>query len=166
MMTDSRNKKSWPSLFADRRGFFSALRSAFEGVEMSVGEGALRGLYARFLREAAQITANPRLSTVADRYDALAARWSTFAEACLPDETFGEVKTLLRERFATLMRGGNAWQTTDSLTADIRAMTTQYNLDFPLPETAVTEMFTALQEHLNRLYQGEVAAHAELKAAI
>jgi hypothetical protein len=166
MMTDTKNKKGWPSLFFDRRGLFSTLRSAFEGVEMSVGEGALRGLYAHFLREAASISANPRLNAVADRYDHLAARWSAFAEAALPDEGFREVKTLLRQRFAIIMRGGDAWQTTEPLTADLRAMTTQYNLDFPLPDTAVTDLFTVLQEHLNGLYQGELAAHAELKAAI
>lgn len=168
MMTDSKNKKGWPSLFKDRRGLYATLRSAFEGIELDVGAGALRGLYAQFLDEAAGIINNDRLPIVAKMYRMLAQRWHALAEAALPDDVpaLAETKALLRQRHATIQLGGDAWRSSQPVTETLRTMSARYNLDFPMPDPAVQSLFVTLQTHLSGLYEAETAAHQALKDAI
>ena len=56
MLTDTRNAKSWPNVFARRPGLVNALLSAFEEIEpLGTHGGHLRGLFADFLSEAASL---------------------------------------------------------------------------------------------------------------
>jgi hypothetical protein len=168
MMTHARHKKGWPTLFKDRRGLYSALRSAFEGIELDVGTGALRGLYAQFLDEAAGILDNDRLHPIAGQYRALAQRWHAFADATLPDEVpaLAETKALLRQRHAAIQLGGDAWQSSRTATETLRSTSSRYNLDFPMDDAGVNTLFATLQTHLLELYEAEAAAHQALKDAI
>jgi hypothetical protein len=168
MMTNAKHKKGWPSLFEDRRGLYSTLRSAFEGVELNVGTGALRGLYAQFLDEAAGILANDRLHSVAGHYRDLARRWHAFAEAALPDEVpaLAETKALLRQRHAAIQLGGDAWQSSRTVTETLRGMSSRNNLEFPIDDAGVNALFVTLQTHLLELYEAENTAHQALKDAI
>ena len=54
-MTDRRNPKGWPTVFADGTGLFAALSAIHESVDGQVGPwgGHLRELYAESLDEAA-----------------------------------------------------------------------------------------------------------------
>ena len=62
MTTDTRNAKGWPSVFADGRGIGSAMASIYT----NAADGAhLRGLYAGFLEEAADLLARPALRDAA-----------------------------------------------------------------------------------------------------
>ena len=168
MMTDEKNKKGWPRLFADRRGLYSTLRSAFENIELNAGSGALRGLYAAFLEEAAGVLANDRLLPAAELYRSLAERWRLFAEAALPDEVpeFAETKSLLRQRHAAILQGGEAWQAGRPQTEALRALSARLNLDFPLDDAGVQRLFAGLQEHLRGLYEAETTALQALKEAL
>jgi hypothetical protein len=168
MMTHAKHKKGWPSLFTDRRGLYSTLRSAFEGVELDVGTGALRGLYAQFLDEAAGILDNDRLHPVAEQYRALARRWHAFAEAALPDEVpaLAETKALLRQRHAAIQLGGDAWQSSRAVTETLRSMSSRNNVDFPMDDAGVDTLFATLQTRLLELYEAETSAHQALKDAI
>ena len=85
LMTDQKNKKGWPVLFADRRGLYSTLTSLFEAIKLQGAPGGLRGMYADFLLEAAAVVDDPRLMEPAQHYAALAAQWHALAEAALPD---------------------------------------------------------------------------------
>ncbi len=165
MLTDTKNKKAYPVVFRDRRGLFSTLRSTFEGITMEVGDGALRGLYARFLREAAAITGDDALLPAADAYAALAGAWDAFADAALPDAAFGSFKALLRERQACILQGGDAWQGCAAQTAEIDALTSAYNRDFPLDDAAVSALFAEMSERMMAIYDAEVAALALLRGA-
>jgi hypothetical protein len=162
MLTDTKNKKAYPVAFKDRRGLFSTLRSTFEGVTMSVGEGALRALYARFLREAAAITGDALLPA-ANAYAALAGAWDAFADAALPDAAFAPFKTLLRERQARILQGGDAWKECAAQTAEIDGLTTAYNRDFPLDDAAVSALFAEMSERMMAIYDAEVRALGLLK---
>jgi hypothetical protein len=164
MFTDTKNAKGYPVAFKDRRGLFSTLRSMIEGITMSVGDGALRGLYARFLQEAAEITGNATLLPAADAYAALAHEWDAFADAALPDAPFASVKRLLRERHAITLQGGDAWTQTAALTEQIETLTTAYDRDFPLDDAAVDALFAALGERMRTIYEREVAAYGLLRA--
>lgn len=168
MMTDNKNKKGWPRLFEDRRGLYATLRSAFEGIELDVGTGALRGLYAQFLDEAAGLVENDSLHDVAMLYRDLAQRWHAFAEAALPDEVpaLAETKNLLRQRHTVTQKGGDAWQSTQEQTETLRAMSARYNLDFPMPDADVQALFATLQTQLMALYEAETTAHQALKDAL
>ena len=56
MTTDTRNAKGWPTVFADGRGMASAMASIYTGAS---GGAHLRGLYARFLDDAADLLSRP-----------------------------------------------------------------------------------------------------------
>ncbi|WP_026555721.1 BtrH N-terminal domain-containing protein [Arthrobacter sp. 35W] len=75
----TRTKGGWPVLFADpqrRRAGLDMLVALLTGPEFS-GPGALRPLYAAFLREAA----DPAWVQAAELYDGLGSRWDGFAAA-------------------------------------------------------------------------------------
>src|SRR5690606_29779621 len=168
MMTDEKNKKGWPVVFKDRRGLYSTLRSTFEAVELDNGGGGLRSVYAGFLEEAADVTGNHALNDTAQHYRDLAAQWSRLAEAMLPDEVepLRETKALLRQRHAVLMQGGDAWQSTKPITGQLRQMSSQLNLAFPMDDAGIKNLFGAIQEHLMGIYEAEVKALAALKSVI
>lgn len=168
MMTDTRNSKGWPRLFGGGRGLFSVLRSAFEETALNVGDGALRGLYARFLEEAADVLGNAGLRTVADQYRGLAQQWETFAEALLPDEVepFAEAKRILRRRHAVILKGGEAWRESQAENEALEAIHARVRQEFPLDEAGVTRLFERLQGHLMELYAAETAALEVLMDAV
>ena len=85
MLTDQRNAKAWPRVFADGHGLFDALLSVWEGVEpIGMTGGHLRGLYATFLDEAADLLGVPDLRAVAEAFRVAADRWHAVAETALP----------------------------------------------------------------------------------
>ncbi len=56
LLTDGRNAKGWPRVFADGRGLVAALLGVWEEVSpVGASGGHLRGLYADFLDEAAPL---------------------------------------------------------------------------------------------------------------
>lgn len=168
LMTDSKNKKGWLTVFKDRRGLFSTIRSLFEVIAIQGAPGGLRGMYADFLREAAPIINTPELEQVAPLYDALSTQWDTLAEAALPDAVapFREVKHLLRERNEMLLQGGEAWRDSAPLSNHIRAISTTCNLDFPMSDAEVTHLFSDLQERLFAIYNAEQRAVEALREVI
>lgn len=168
MMTDEKHKKGWLTVFKDRRGLYGTLRSAFEAIALDNGGSGLREVYATFLEEAAAVTGNHALNDSARDYRDLAARWSRLAEAMLPDEIepLRETKSLLRERHAVLMQGGDAWQTTRPLTDQLRNMGSQLNLSFPLDDAGIKDLFGNMQTLIFGIYEAEVKALAALKRVI
>jgi len=169
MMTNAKNAKAWPVVFADRHRLYGALKSVYEGVEqISTGGGGMRGLYADFLDEAAGIV-NPGLSDVANIYRDLAAQWSAFADSALPDsiEPLRETKSLLRQRYDILMaQGSDGLNDIQPLTEQLGALYAEYNRNFPMSDAEVADLFRALGDQLSDLYQAEVDALTALKKAV
>ncbi|MBM4408789.1 MAG: DUF4872 domain-containing protein [Chloroflexi bacterium] len=87
-MTDTRNAKSWPRVFADGQGLFGALLSIVELVDGDIGAegGHLRELYAEFLDDAAGILGRPALADAANAWRAVGDLWEDFADAAVPDD--------------------------------------------------------------------------------
>lgn len=170
MMTQRKNAKGWPVVFADRRGLYGALKSVYEGVELvSTGGGGMRGLYADFLDEAASIVNLPALGEVAGQYRALAGQWHGLAEMALPDssEPLRETKRLLLERYDVLMKnGGDGLDALQPLTIRLNALHAEHHYTFPMSDGAIDTLFAALGEGLLALYGAEVKALVALKAAI
>jgi len=80
MTTDTRNKKGWPTVFADGRGTASARASLYTG---AAGGAHLRGLYADFLDEAGALLGRD-LSGPAAAWRAAAAAWDVIVDLALP----------------------------------------------------------------------------------
>lgn len=167
LMTDPKNKKGWPVLFADRRGLYSTLISLFEAIELQGAPGGLRGLYSDFLLEAAGAVHNPRLKEPAERYAALARQWGALAAEALPDTVpqFARARQLLRQRQNVLLQGGEAWRTTQPLTEELRALRSECNLRFPLDDQEIAALFSTLQTRLQAIYQAEVEAVKALQGS-
>ena len=81
MTTDTRNKKGWPTVFADGRGVGSLRASIYT----NAAHGAhLRGLYADFLDEAAELLGRDALRDAAAAWREAAARWDPIVDTALP----------------------------------------------------------------------------------
>jgi hypothetical protein len=168
MMTDQKSKKGWPTVFQDRRGLFSTLSSIFGGIALEGAPGGLRGMYATFLTEAADIIRIPALKQVAEQYVALATQWDTLAEEALPDTVpqFRHVKHVMRQQHAVLLKGGEAWRDTQSITDELRALRSAYNLNLPMTDQDISRLFATLQDRLQSIYRAEVDAIQSLREAI
>ena len=81
MTTDTRNAKGWPTVFADGRGVASAMASIYTGAS---GGAHLRGLYAAFLDEAADLLSRPPLRDAASAWREAAAAWDVIVDTALP----------------------------------------------------------------------------------
>jgi hypothetical protein len=81
MLTDTRNAKGWPAVFADGRGIASARASIYTG---AAAGAHLRGLYADFLEEAAALVSRPSLLEAATSWRAAATAWEQIVDAALP----------------------------------------------------------------------------------
>jgi hypothetical protein len=169
LMTDTKNAKGWPVVFKTRRGLYNALQSTFEGIELAGNAGGgLRGLYADFLDEAAEVVRRPALQSVAATYRALAGQWTQLAEAALPDAVapFQETKRLLRQKHAALMQGQAGVAMAQPITDQLADLGRRTSREFPLEATEVDTLFSDLGERLSALYAAEIEALAELKAAV
>ena len=81
MTTDTRNKKGWPTVFADGHGVGSLRASIYT----DAAHGAhLRGLYADFLDEAAALLERDALRDCAAAWRQAASRWDTIVDIALP----------------------------------------------------------------------------------
>ncbi|HET7770045.1 MAG TPA: DUF4872 domain-containing protein [Chloroflexota bacterium] len=79
-LSDAKDKRGWPKLFPPG----PKLQKGLSGLDRSadgLGTGALRGLYADFLEEAAALLDRPALREVAATYRQLAEAWRALARA-------------------------------------------------------------------------------------
>jgi hypothetical protein len=170
MMTDQKNKKGWPVLFASPRGLYSLLKSAFEGIVLDVNGGdGLRGLYAAFLLEAAPLVDRPGLAQVAALYRALGAWWIDLAEAFLPSTVpvFETTKVLMRRKHQRLLAGGQAAvDEVRPLTEQLQALHLEVSRAFPLDAAQIAALFAGLAERLRGLHAAEVAAAGALQEVV
>ena len=81
MTADTRNAKGWPTVFADGRGIASAMASIYTGAS---GGAHLRGLYAPFLDDAADLLSRPALRDAAAAWREAAAAWDAIVDTALP----------------------------------------------------------------------------------
>ena len=161
MLTDTRNAKAWPNVFADGRGLAGALLSAYQGIEpVGTYGGHLRGLYADFLDEAAALLEAPRLAEAAVAYRALAERWHALAELALPAEVpeFAALREELAALHESVFARGDAGAA-DAAEAAERLWALRAELDAAPP---VEPDFAALSAAVGEIYEAEVEAAALL----
>ena len=162
LMTDERNAKAWPRVFADGRGLFSALSAIHERVDGQVGPsgGHLRELFAASLDEAASALDLPALGDAAQAWRAAADRWEELADAAVPPDLDGSADAV--EAAETLhevvMAGEPGRARASAAAATLWTVRDRYAEDFPLPPERVAAILADLGERLGDIHQAEVAA--------
>jgi hypothetical protein len=110
LLTDERDKRAWPRQFAAPAALFAGLTAVYHFIETDqTGGGALRGLQAAFLDEAADALGDPALRAVADRYREAATLWTDLARSALPDHVpaLAESRQLTDLRLRRFAEGGD-----------------------------------------------------------
>ena len=112
LLTDSRDKKGWPKLFAAGAAAYAGLRRAYDCIQHDyTAPDAGRPLYAAFLDEAAALTGHGALAGVAALYRDAGALWNQLA-ARIADCSDDAVRRgcAISDRRAELIdsRGGDA----------------------------------------------------------
>lgn len=169
MMIDGKNPKGWYTVFADAKGLYRTLKSIYETVSLFGSDGGgLRKTYADFLEDAAQITGRRAFIDAAEQYRALAAQWSTFAAAALPESnaTMKRTRELMRLRFDLLMAGGDeSLDAVRPLVAELDALQAECRAAFPMTPADVKALFEDLSTRMLTIYDAEIAALDSLRAA-
>ena len=171
LMTDQKNAKAWPKVFANRKGGLAgALLSIWEDVMPAGGYGGhLRDLYADFLEQAAGIMENGRLREVAVSFRAIGEAWQTVAETALPDRVpaFAQLRErMVAVRQAMVDPAAVTEEEADAAAADLWTLRAELDRDFPLSDAQTSELFTKLAAVVEEVYTREVEAVGRLKAAI
>jgi hypothetical protein len=162
MMTDPRNAKAWPRVFADRHGLFAALLAIVEAVDAgaSPSGGHLRDLYATSLDETAVALDRPALADAARAWRAAADGWDELADSAVPVDLDGADDAVEgAETVRSAVNDGEAGRARVRTAADatwgIRA---RYAESFPLPAPRIDEILGSLGDQLEGIHQAEVDA--------
>jgi len=170
LITDGNHKKGWKTVFKDGRYLYGNLKAIFLHTlpDWSDG-GTLRGLYADFLAEAAELLHKPALREIAGQYRAIEEQWLSLGESALPDElpAFARIKTLERQKLAVLVeKGGKGLEEYWKFKTLISELQHGFNESFPLGDEAVNDLLMNLRDQLLEIYQAEHAANQALNLTI
>lgn len=98
LLRDERTKRGWPALFADQHRLTTGLEmlQSLAASPRWGGDGGLRGIYAEFLTEAAQLEGLDALEGCIDGYRELAPRWDAFIDVIDPQTSVEDRAQLFR----------------------------------------------------------------------
>jgi Butirosin biosynthesis protein H, N-terminal/Domain of unknown function (DUF4872) len=169
LLTDRRNAKGWPRVFADRAGLFGACLSVYENLEpVGWDGGTLRPLYAEFLDEAAGLLDAPALGEAATAYREAAVRWHEVAEVAAPAgrEPFAEARRLIRRLQDRVELGDAAQAAAAATAAGLWALRDRWRTEFPGGDADAEALLPALAAAVTAACDAEEAAHKTLAAAV
>ena len=162
LMTDRRNAKAWPRVFAVGHGLFDALVSMVEQVDDSVGAcgGHLRDLYADGLEEAAGILDLPALREAAGSWRASADLWQELADAAVPAHVDGaaEAVELAEELHDAVMRGEPGRAQARTAAEGLWEIRGRYASAWPLAEDETEALLADLGRRLAAIHAAEQTA--------
>ena len=170
LMTDTRNAKGWPKVFADGAGLFGALLSIVEGVDGEIGAtgGHLRELYASFLDEAAAVIERPQLADAAVAWRVAADQWEDLADAAVPNGLDGgadavEAAEALHD---AVLEGEPGRDRTREAARTLWSIRGRYATDFPLPAADIEALLADLGRRIGEIYETERDALAATARAM
>ncbi|WP_157248073.1 BtrH N-terminal domain-containing protein [Nonomuraea typhae] len=109
LLTDERNAKGWPRVFADGTRLAGALLSIWECAEaVGIDGGNLRDLFADGLDAAAPLLGRPELGDLAAEYRRICGMWHEMAETALPYQEFGRIRELTAAVREAVLADGEA----------------------------------------------------------
>jgi hypothetical protein len=170
MMTDERNPKGWPRVFAGGDGLLGALVSVVESVDGSVGGsgGHLREHYARFLDDVADVLESPGLRVAAERWREAADRWEDLADAAVPPDLEGATAAVAAAEalHAAVMLGEPGRAAARAAAERLWTLRDQHATSPAFAETRMATLFAELGERLAGIHEAETAAIEATAAAI
>ena len=162
LMTNERNTKAWPRVFADGHGLFGSLSAIHEIVDGQVGPsgGHLRELYAASLDEAAVALDNPALGDAARAWRGVADRWEDLADAAVPPDLDGaaEAAEAMETLHEAVMDGEPGRSRVVAAAETAWAIRDRYVDAFPLPPDRIAAILADLGGRLGAIYEAEVDA--------
>lgn len=162
LMTDQRNAKAWPRVFAEGRGMFGSLLALLESVDGQVGPwgGHLRELYAETLDEAAAALDNPALGAAARAWRGVADRWEELADAAVPSDLEGADEAVdAVERLHDAVMAGEPGRAQVRAAAETAwAIRARYVDSFPLGPDRIAAILEDLGDRIGAIYEAELAA--------
>jgi Butirosin biosynthesis protein H, N-terminal/Domain of unknown function (DUF4872) len=162
LLTDTRNAKAWPRVFAAGHGLFGVLLSVIEEVDGGVGAngGNLRELYAAGLRESATILDRPGMLEAASAWEASADLWADLADAAMPAELDGAAEAVEadEELHDAVMEGEPGRARASAAASRVWAARRRYADEFPLPQESIASLFADLGERLASIHRAELKA--------
>jgi butirosin biosynthesis protein H-like/uncharacterized protein DUF4872 len=162
LMTDTRNAKAWPRVFADGHGLFGALMALLENVDGGVGPwgGHLRELYASSLDEAAIALDNPALGDAARSWRGVADQWEELADAAVPPDLDGAADAVeaVETLHEAVMAGEQGRARVEAAAETAWTIRDRYADAFPLPPDRVAAILADLGDRMGAIYQAEVDA--------
>jgi butirosin biosynthesis protein H-like/uncharacterized protein DUF4872 len=170
LLTDTRNAKAWPKVFADQAGLFGACISVHENLDAAASwsGGHLRGLYAGFLDEAAGLLEAPELAGAAAAYREAGDRWQEVADAALPAdaEPFAEARRLTTELQRQVERGDPGQPAAAEAAGRLWALRDRWQREFPGGRDAVDALLPRLADRVAAAHRAEEAARQRLARAL
>jgi hypothetical protein len=162
LMTDQRNAKAWPRVFADGQGLFGALSALHEGVDGAVGPsgGHLRELYAESLDEAAVALDKAALGDAARAWRGVADRWEELADAAVPPDLGGSAEAVeaVETLHEAVMEGEPGRSRAAAAAETAWSIRDRYADDFPLPPDRVAAILEDLGDRIGAIHEAEVDA--------
>jgi hypothetical protein len=169
-MTDTKNAKAWPRVFADRKGLAGTLLSVWEGASpVGMTGGHLRDLYAGCLDEAAGLLGVDALRGPAERFRAAARAWERVAAVALRDDHpyLARLRELTAQVRAAVADPASTDQAeVDQAAADLWKLREflDRELDKTLDEAEAAGLFQQLGAAVGDVYARESEAVAALSA--
>jgi hypothetical protein len=168
-MITSDAAKGWRTVFADRIGLWSALRSTHEAVsDGGMGGGSLRPLYAEFLEEVGPLLGRPGLAEVAELYRGAAAAWDDVGDATFPQgfEPLREAAELARRRRESMRLGDAGDAEAAKAASQLNSLGDEFDSELPLTESELEDLLQGLSAAIEAAYRAEVQAHQALSEVV
>ncbi len=162
LMTDQRNAKAWPQVFADGRGLFGSLSAIHENVDGQVGPsgGHLRELYAEALDEAAAALENAALADAAHAWRGVADQWEELADAAVPPDLDGAAEAVdaIETLHEAVMAGEPGRSRAGAAAETAWAIRDRYADTFTLPPDRIAAILEEIGDRIGAIYHAEVEA--------
>ena len=165
MLTDRKDKKAWPTLFAEGPRAFAALKRTSEWVACFVAPGAGRPLYAEsHLMMPAQALGQPALRTSASAYRDAGQRWSALAGfiATLEDAAVRRACEGAERAVEALDSDGDCRAVEDPMELMRKQQTA--GSDCALTKEAALAIYAEMAAQIGAIVKAERAAVAEMVA--
>jgi hypothetical protein len=170
VLTSSKEKKSWPKIFAPGPTLYDALYSIFAQISARSDTGhAHRAFYADFLEEASGILSRPGLRQAAEQYRRADAEWAAVADAHLPSTipNFAEAKQLaIRRRVLFEEHGLDAADEIARIRARLTEIQKEAHENFPISFQDSRTLLNDLRQRVLRLREVEEEALRSLESAM
>ena len=161
-MTDERNAKAWPRVFADGHGLFAALVAIVEAVDAARARGAAISASCTRRRSTRRQSRSidRALAEAARAWRAAADAWDELADSAVPSDLDGADDAVEgAEAVRSAVNDGEAGRArvraAAAATWGIRA---RYAESFPLPAGRIDEILGGLGDQLDEIHQMEVDA--------